>query len=443
MGRSRGARRTRRMLGVLVVVASLAALPACGGDGGSSGTPTLKWYVFQEPSGAFQDAASKCTKSAKGAYKVSLVPLPADADQQREQLVRRLAAKDSDIDIIGMDVIWTAEFANAGWIKEWPQDKQSAVTDGRLKPAVQTATYKDKLYAAPLNSNTQLLWYRHDLTKTAPKTWDQMVDAAEQLRSEKRPSYIQAQGQRYEGLVVWFTSLIASAGGTILNEDGTKVTLPTGPTEKALEAMKRYSSSPVAPPNLSTAREDDARLGWEAGDSAFMVNYSFVWPSANQNNPGLAEDMRWAQYPGVDPNKPSKVAIGGINLGVGSYSKHPKEAFDAASCLVQDKNQIVDATKGGLLPVTESLYENPELTKATVDGKDANGKSVKVKAFPYATTVKEALATAVLRPQTPYYNDVALAIARTIHPTTDINPKKDVGRLRDAISTALKGEGLL
>ena len=51
--------------------------------------------------------------------------------------------------------------------------------------------------------------------------------------------------------------------------------------------------------------------------------------------------------------------------------------------------------------------------------------------------------TAVQRPQTPYYNDVALAIARTIHPTADINPEKDVGRLRDAITTALKGEGLL
>jgi multiple sugar transport system substrate-binding protein len=42
------------------------------------------------------------------------VPLPADADQQREQIVRRLAARDSDIDVIGMDVIWTGEFATAG-----------------------------------------------------------------------------------------------------------------------------------------------------------------------------------------------------------------------------------------------------------------------------------------------------------------------------------------
>ena len=403
----------------------------------------MKWYVFQEPSGAFTDAAARCTKLAKGAYKIEQVPLPADADQQREQLVRRLAAGDSDIDLIGMDVIWTAEFANAGWIRAWPKDKVAAVTNGRLAPAIKTGTFKNKLYAAPFNSNTQMLWYRTDLTKTPPKTWNQMVDAAEKLKSQKKPFYVQAQGQRYEGLVVWFTSLEASAGGSILNDAGTKVTLPTGPTEKALEAMRRYSTSPVAPPNLSTAREDDGRLGWETGNSAFMVNYSFVWPSANTDNPQLAEHMRWAQYPGVDPALPSRVAIGGINLGVGSYSKHPEQSFAAATCLADDHNQIVNATKGGLLPVTEALYNDPKLTQATVDGKDANGKDVKVKAFPYAATVKQALATAVLRPQTPYYNDVALAISRTIHPTRDINPKKDVGRLRDAISKALKGEGLL
>ena len=45
--------------------------------------------------------------------------LPTDASQQREQLVRRLGAEDSSIDIIGMDVIWTGEFANAGWVEEW------------------------------------------------------------------------------------------------------------------------------------------------------------------------------------------------------------------------------------------------------------------------------------------------------------------------------------
>ena len=38
--------------------------------------------------------------------------------------MRRLAAEDSDIDLIGMDVIWTAEFAEAGWILPVPEERR-------------------------------------------------------------------------------------------------------------------------------------------------------------------------------------------------------------------------------------------------------------------------------------------------------------------------------
>jgi multiple sugar transport system substrate-binding protein len=91
----------------------LLLLSGCNGAG-SPGPPVMHWYVFDEPSGAFTMAAEHCTRAANGRYRIELTPLPADADQQREQLVRRLAAGDEDIDIIGMDVIWTAEFAQAG-----------------------------------------------------------------------------------------------------------------------------------------------------------------------------------------------------------------------------------------------------------------------------------------------------------------------------------------
>ncbi len=428
---------------VVAFVMCCGLVVACGGSS-SSGSPTLKWYIFSEPSGSFTAAAEKCTKQAKGRYKIETVDLPADADQQREQLVRRLAAKDSDIDIIGMDVIWTAEFANAGWIRAWPAERARKATAGRLKPAIVSATYRNRLYAAPFNSNAEMLWYRTDLTKQPPRTWDEMLAAAEKLRAQGKPSLIQAQGQRYEGLVVLFTSLVESAGGAVLNKDGTKVALPTGPTRKALQVLRDFSSSKVADPALATAREDDGRLGWEAGKSAFMVNYSFVWPSANANAPAIAKNMRWARYPGVQAGKPSHVTIGGINLGIGSYSAHADVAFDAASCLAQDDNQIVNATKGGLLPVSEKLYDDARLTKAKTDVTDPKtGKKSKVLAFPYAETIKATLKDAVQRPQTPYYNDVALAISRTIHPTRGVDPDQDVGRLRSAITKALSGEGLL
>ena len=350
--------RRRRWPALLVPVVLLLGLSACGG-GGSEAVPVVRWYAKEEGGGALADAATACTEQAEGRYRIEQVPLQADADAQREQLVRRLAAEDRDIDLLNMDVIWTAEFANAGWIRPWDDEQAAAGTDGRLETAVKTATFEDRLYGAPLNSNTELLWYREDVTPEPPTTWDEMIDAAEALAESGQPHLIQAQGQRYEGLVVWFVSLLESAGGSVLSEDGTEVDLPEGPTRRALEVMQRYSASVAAPAALATAQEDQARLGWESGSSAFMVNYGFVWPSANGNTPELADQMRWAQYPGVEPDQPAKVAIGGFNIGVSSYSRQPDLAFEAATCLTSEENQVGYATKSGLLPVGESLYDDP------------------------------------------------------------------------------------
>ena len=95
----------------------------------------------------------------------------------------------------------------------------------------------------PDNSNTQLLWYRSDLVKTPPKTWAQMIADAEQLAKEGKPHYIEIQGAQYEGATVWFNTMVASAGGTILNPTATKVTLGA-PAVKALtdhEAARQLS----------------------------------------------------------------------------------------------------------------------------------------------------------------------------------------------------------
>ena len=93
------------------IVSTLVVLGLATTSAGASGPVTVKWYTAPQPGGSFAAAAAACTKAANGKYRIDLVPLPSDASVQREQLVRRLAAEDSDIDLISMDVIWTAEFA--------------------------------------------------------------------------------------------------------------------------------------------------------------------------------------------------------------------------------------------------------------------------------------------------------------------------------------------
>ena len=55
------------------------------------------------------------------------------------------------------------------------------------RPAVESATFEDTVYAIPLNTNTQLLWYRTDLTEEPPATWDELLDAADELEADGEP----------------------------------------------------------------------------------------------------------------------------------------------------------------------------------------------------------------------------------------------------------------
>jgi multiple sugar transport system substrate-binding protein len=411
----------RRIAASVSVFAILLGLTGCSG-GGKIPPPTLRWYVFNERSGAFEEAARRCSEASDGAYRVEFVPLPADASQQREQLVRRLAAGDSDIDIIGMDVIWTAEFAEAGWILPWPDETDRRMARSRLGPPLESARYEGRLWAVPFTTNAQLLWYRTDRVERPPETWSEMIEMGEALGEV---GTIEAQGERYEGFTVFFVSLVASAGGSVLEEGG-GVALPREPTLDALEVMRELATSPAADPGLARAREDQARLAFEAGGASFMVNYTFVWPSAKRNAPEVAEHMGWARWPAVGPGRPSRVTVGGINLAVGAHSRHPDKAFEAARCIASEENQRLAAARGGLPPTTESLYDEEEVRET----------------FPFADLLRETLRDAVQRPRTPLYTDVSLAISRTLHPMSTISPEDDLRRLRDAVARALRSEGL-
>src|SRR5215212_1315480 len=119
-----------RLLACLTITIGAVVVGCGGGESGDS--KTIDWYVFNEPGGGYDAAVSQCNKQAAGRYKINYVKLPTDADQQRELIVRRLAAKDSDIGVIGMDVNWTAEFAEAGWIEPWDGANKQAATEDRI-----------------------------------------------------------------------------------------------------------------------------------------------------------------------------------------------------------------------------------------------------------------------------------------------------------------------
>jgi multiple sugar transport system substrate-binding protein len=408
----------------LFLIALFGAFLISGCGGGSSGPPTLNWFVAIQPGGSIQEIAKRCTDQAQGRYKIDLELLPTDADTQREQLVRRLGAEDSSVDLIGMDIPWTAEFANAGWLRPYEGALAQQVSRDAFDSAVKAASFDGKLYGAPFNSNTQLLFYRKDLVPQPPTTWDQMIDEAQQLHTT-----IQVQANRYEGYVVLFNSLLVSSGGQILSGPET-VDLPEGPTENALRIIGKLGNSPAAAPDISTSDEDSARLGYEAGSSAFQVNYTFAYGSAGDNAPDIQKKTGVARYPEAVPGMPSRPPLGGFNIGVSSFSNHPDLAFQAAQCITSPMGQLLATKLDGLPPSNQTLYTNPVVTEA----------------YPgFAPLVKQSLDDAATRALTPAYTDLSLAIQRTIHPPSSIDPNDVSGvydELRSNADDAVKRKGL-
>lgn len=404
-------------------------LSACGGGASSSsGTPVLNWYIYNPGASVFADAAAGCSQQSNGEYQVKVQYLPASADGQRQQLVRRLAAGDTALDILGLDVTWTPEFAEAGWISPWPKQAADTVRNGTLKTMIDTATYKGTLYSAPFNTNTQLLWYRSDLVPTPPKTWDEMIAMSQQLAQQGKPHLAEVQGAQYEGYVVWFNTMVHSAGGEILDNDTQQPALGQ-PALTALETMKTFATSAAADPSLSNQMENENRLAFESGTAAFELNYPFIYPSAETNAPEIFKNLKWAVYPRVKPDEPSHVTIGGIDLAVSAYSTHQREALDAIQCMRGREYQIANAVQAGLPPVLTDIYQNP-----TQEFRDQ---------YPFYKEIFESLQQASVRPKTPAYQSVSIVIASTLSPPSAIQPQQAVDTLHTRISDALQSKGLI
>jgi multiple sugar transport system substrate-binding protein len=423
-----GRRRSWRRVAAGVAGVTLAgtALAACGTSSAATGPVTLNFYLYPDGSGATQQAIDNCNAQSNGAYKISYQLLPQASDAQRQQMVRRLAAHDSSMDILGLDVTWESEFAQAGWIEPWTGTYKAEAENDTLKPMLQTATWKGQLVAVPDNTNTQLLWYRSDLVPTPPTTWAQMIADAEQLAKEGKPHYIEIQGAQYEGATVWFNTMVNSAGGTILNATNTGPG-PSAPMVKALTVMKQLADSPAADPSLSVQMENQNRLAMEAGTAAFQLNYPFVYPAMKTDNPTLFKSFKWAPYPEVTAGVPAKVTIGGIDLAVSAYSQHKNLAFQAALCLRDAQNQLIGATVGGVPPTIVSLYSNPKLFPD----------------YPFHADILSSLENASVRPQTPLYQVVSIDISHQISPPAGISPTGTAQAIAGQINNALQSKGLV
>jgi multiple sugar transport system substrate-binding protein len=452
------------------VLSAASALSACGArDDGR----VISFYTPAGDAATFTAVAQRCSDGLGGRFTIRHFSLPKATDDQRIQLARRLSANDRTVDIIAMDVIWTAEFAEARWVLPLSDDpahraEADAIAD-TLPGPLSTATWKHRLFAAPVFTNTQLLWYRPDLMDKPPSTWDGVIDEATRLHAAGGPSWIGVQANQNEGVVVWFNTLLESAGGQVLSDEGSTVTLTDTPehraaTVKALQILKSVATAPGADPSVTRSDSGTARLALEQGKSALEVNWPYALASMLENavkggvpflplnrRPDLAGSIDnvgsftpteqqfreayeasrrvfgFAPYPSVQPGRPTKVTIGGLNLAVSATSRHKAEAFEAIRCLRSPANEKYVSLEGGLPAVRTSLYSDAQFQAK----------------YPMYEIIRRQLTDPAVRLATPAYQSVSTRIAATLAPITRIDPEKTADELAVQVGKAVQGNGLL
>ncbi|MFE6894629.1 ABC transporter substrate-binding protein [Streptomyces sp. NPDC057694] len=353
--------------------------------------------------------------------KVSLVELPDSADETHAQMETDLRGGGRGrFDIVNIDVDWTSQFAAAGWLQALPRGRFAL--DSFLPPVVDTATYQGQLYAVPYVTNAGLLLYRKDVLAkeglAPPRTWAELERAAKTVAPKYGLDGYAGQLLPYEGLTVNATEAIYSAGGTVLDDEGDRVTVDSAAAREGIGFLARGVREGWIPKAALTYKEEESKQAFEDGHLLFLRNWPYAYVASDRPGSAVAGEVGAVRLPG--PDGPGTSVLGGSNLAVTAHARHADSAERLIAYLTSAPVQRQVLTRGALPPVRADLYEDPAL----------------VRRFPYLPVLRAAVLSAAPRPKSPEYDQVSLVIQSVVHDalTGRVTPAAAVRRLSAELS---------
>ncbi|CAH0345998.1 ABC transporter substrate-binding protein [Bacillus sp. CECT 9360] len=339
------------------------------GDGEKSGEDEKVTIVYANG----KDVTKGTTKVIEAFEKahphidIKLQEMPSDTGQQHDAYVTAFNAESSEIDVVSMDVIWPAEFAQAGYVQPLDRFLQQDGIDlsSYNQGALGAAQFNGKQWAMPKFIDGGLLFYRKDLVKEdeIPKTWDELLATASEKKGEggTKFGYVM-QSKQYEGLVCNVIEFVASYGGKFIDENG-NVVVNSPETIKGLEKLVEIAKSDAVPDNVTNFTEIESDQAFIEGQTVFLRNWPYEYASANDKEKSkIVGKVGIAPLPAGD--KGSAAALGGWQAGISKFSKHPKEAWEFLKFLTGPEGQKIDAIYGGHAPTITDLYNDKEILEA-------------------------------------------------------------------------------
>ena len=325
-------------------------------------------------------------------------PTPDAADQRHQLYVQWLNAGASDPDILQLDVVWTPEFAAAGWILDL--DRFRPAVDSFFPATIAANEWNGRLYAVPWFVDVGMLYWRTDLMAEPPGTFADLEREAARAQAERDLGYgLVWQGARYEGLVTVFSEYLGGFGGRIL--DGGTVTVGSPAGVRALSTMRdEIYQEGIVPQSALTWHEEESRFAFQNGQAAFMRNWPYAYALMQDSAASrVAGRYAVATMPAGPGGRPT-AALGGAQLAINARSDHPEAAWAVIDYLTRPEQMLERARVAGQFPTRPALYGEPALARALT--------------IPPAQA-REIIEHAVPRPVTPVYTQLSEILQIDLH----------------------------
>ncbi len=324
---------------------------------------------------------------------------PDAADQRHQLYVQWLNARAPEPDILQLDVIWTPEFAAAGWIL--PLDRFRPPVDSFFPATIRANTWDGRLYALPWFVDVGMLYWRTDLLPHPPASLDELVRQAETVGEAHGVTMgFVWQGARYEGLVTVFLEVLGGFGGAILDSSG-RVTVDAEPGVRALTFLRdALQATRISPPAVLAWQEEQVRFAFQNGSAVFMRNWPYAFPLMEDSSQSrIAGRFAVAPMP-AGPGGAPTAALGGAQLAINAHTRHPDLAYALIAYLTAPAQMLERAAIAGQYPTRPEVYGDSTLPRAL--------------AIP-PEQVRALIERAIPRPVTPVYTELSEILQIWLH----------------------------
>lgn len=397
----------RRAL-LLLLIASLVTVSAFGegqkeGTSAEDETVTIHMSVLEADPAGQMEAARQRFNEQHDDVQVEFVPGSNNASEMHDQVVTQLTGQSENLDIVNMDVIWVAEFAQAGWLHPLGDLFTPDIQDNYVQRQVDAMRYNGEIWAVPWFNDLHPMWYRSDLLEEhgfePPQTYERAVEIAQTIQEEEDVQGFTMHWGRSEQLMVSFTEFVHANGGRIINDDGEFV-LDSQENIEALQFMYDmiYEYGVVSESALGNSVPDDSRVPFTQGNALFNPNWGYVW-GINQAEDSPVRNQTWLTSNLAFEGGRRASGVGGWNFAIADHSEHKEEAWEVIRWFTTFENQKTMMLNGGFQGTHLDLYSDEEVLEAN----------------PHLEEYLSAFEGASNRPRHPQYSRISDTIQNYVH----------------------------